>query len=320
MPQLQSAPRSAPRSEMLSEIREGLTRQQKELPPKYFYDHAGSRLFDEITRLPEYYLTRVERDLLVQCTQWFVTRTGCRTLVELGAGSASKTRILLDGMQRAGTGCAYLPIDLSAAYLTETVGRLQVRYPDLRISPVVADIAKDFRLPRHDGPVLFALLGSTIGNFDEMHATRLLRRIRGLMGPLDHFLLGADLRKDPRVLEAAYNDSRGVTARFNLNILEVLNRELGAGFDLAEFEHRAFYNSELHRIEMHLVSRRNQLPAIPGIGAIALQQGETIRTEISCKYDRPAIELLFEAAGLALESWHTDEHHLISLALGGARS
>ncbi len=318
MSQAPGSARSAPHSEMLSDVVEGLARPQKELSPKYFYDHAGSLLFEEITRLPEYYLTRVERDLLLQCTQWVVTRTGVRTLVELGAGSASKTRILLDGMRRASPGCTYMPIDLSATFLSETSAALRLAYPDLRIMPVVADIAADFRLPKHDGPVLFALLGSTIGNFDEMHATRLLRRVRGLMDPADFFLLGVDLHKETRQLEAAYNDARGVTARFNLNLLRVLNRELGTDFDLAAFSHRAIYDERLRRIEMHLVSGRDQVVTIPGHGRIPLALGETIRSEISCKYDRESVEMLFAAAGLTVEEWHTDEEQRFALVLGSA--
>jgi L-histidine N-alpha-methyltransferase len=320
MPQVQNSARSAPFSDMLADVREGLARPQKELSPKYFYDQAGSLLFEEITRLPEYYLTSVERGLLLQCTQWFVTSTGCKALIELGAGSASKTQILLDGMLRAGTGCTYVPIDLNAAFLAETTGILRIRYPDLRIMPVHADITRDFRIPKHDGPSLFALLGSTIGNFDEINATRLLRRVRGQMEPDDCFLLGVDLRKGTRELEAAYNDVQGVTARFNLNILQVLNRELGADFDLTAFTHRAFYDEHLHRIEMHLVSGRVQAVTIPDIGRITLSEGETIRTEISCKYDRAAVEVLFEAAGLEIDEWHTDEHQRFALVLGRTMS
>jgi len=319
MQQVQNSARSVAHSDMLADVREGLTRPQKELSPKYFYDKAGSLLFEEITRLPEYYLTGAERELLLRCTQWFVTSTGCKTLVEFGAGSATKTRILLDGMLRSGTGCTYMPIDVSAPTLAETTGTLRIRYPELRIMPVHADISHDFRLPKHDGPVLFSLLGSTIGNFDEMHATRLLRRIRGHMQPPDSFLLGVDLRKSTRELEAAYNDLQGITARFNLNILQVLNRELGADFDLLAFSHRAFYDEHLHRIEMHLVSARDQVVMIPEVGGIALTRGETIRTEISCKYDRAAVEVLFEAAGLEVEEWHTDEHQRFALVLGRVR-
>ena len=302
--------------EMLDEVRSGLARAQKELSPKYFYDLAGSLLFEEITRLPEYYLTRVERELLVQCTPRLMTTTGVRTLVELGAGSASKTRILLDGMVRGSAGGTYVPIDVSGAFLGETANALRTAYPGLRIAPVTADVSRDFQLPRHEEPALFALLGSTIGNFDEMNARLLLQRICQLMGPADRFLLGADLQKDVRQLTAAYNDAAGVTARFNLNMLQVLNRELGADFDRSAFVHRAFYDERLHRIEMHLVSSVDQVVTIPGIGGIALGKGESIRTEISCKYDRAGIDLLFSAAGMALEEWHTDELQQFALAVG----
>lgn len=307
---------SAPKSEMLDEVRSGLARAQKELPPKYFYDLAGSLLFEEITRLPEYYLTRVERELLVQHTPALMSSTGVRTLVELGAGSASKTRILLDGMVHSSAGGSYVPIDVSETFLSETASALRAAYPRLRIAPVIADMSRDIQLPPHDGPVLFALLGSTIGNFDEIHARLLLRRIRELMKPEDRLLLGADLQKDAGRLNAAYNDAAGVTARFNLNMLQVLNRELGADFDIPAFAHRAFYDEQLHRIEMHLVSSVDQVVTIPGIGAIALRRGESIRTEISCKYDLAGIEALFSAAGMMLEEWHTDERQQFALALG----
>ncbi len=302
--------------EMLDEVRSGLGRPQKELSPKYFYDLAGSLLFEEITRLPEYYLTRVERELLVEHAPQLMTSTGVRTLVELGAGSASKTRILLDAMARVSAGGTYVPIDVSGAFLSETASGLRAAYPGLRIAPVTADVSRDFQLPRHDSPVLFALLGSTIGNFDEMQARLLLRRIRELMGPSDRFLLGADLQKDAAQLNAAYNDAAGVTARFNLNMLQVLNRELGADFDRPAFAHRAFYNEQLHRIEMHLVSLVDQVVTIPGIGGVALAKGESIRTEISCKYDRAGIEVLFTAAGMSLETWHTDDLQRFALAVG----
>jgi len=319
MSQLLDSALSAPHSDMLADVREGLSRPQKELPPKYFYDQVGSLLFEEITQLPEYYLTAAERDLLLQCTQWFVTSTGCRTLVEFGAGSAAKTRILLDGMLRGGTGCTYMPIDLSTEFLGETVGTLRIRYPDLRIMPVNADITRDFRLPKHDGPVLFALLGSTIGNFDAHGARALLANVASAMRPGDSFLLGADLRKNPAIIEAAYNDSQGVTAEFNLNVLRVLNRDLGADFDLATFEHRAFYDRTLHRIEMHLVSTDDQTVHIPGVGAVSFAGGESIRTEISCKYDRTSLTGMLGGAGMRIDRWISDaaaSYALVVASLG----
>jgi L-histidine Nalpha-methyltransferase len=254
----------------------------------------------------------------VQYAPRLMTSTDACTLVELGAGSASKTRILLDGMVHAKVGGTYVPIDMSGAFLSETSSALRASYPGLRIAPVAADVSRDFQLPRHEAPVLFVLLGSTIGNFDETHAGLLLRRIRQLMGPADRFLLGADLKKDVRQLTAAYNDAAGVTARFNLNMLQVLNRELGADFDRSTFVHRAFYDEQLNRIEMHLVSSLDQVVTIPGIGGVALGKGESIRTEISCKYDRADIALLFSAAGMALEEWHTDDLQQFALAVGRA--
>jgi L-histidine N-alpha-methyltransferase len=295
-------------SAMLAEVRDGLTRRQKELPPKYFYDQRGSELFEKITRLPEYYLTRAERGLLEAHAALLIEAFHPRTLVELGAGSAVKTRILLDAMRDAGCAEEYVPVDVSEDFLTETARQLRAEYPTLRVRPAVADISRSLGLPDQlPRPVLFAFLGSTIGNFDAPAARALLGRIRQAMRPFDRLLLGADLRKKRRVLEAAYNDSRGVTAAFNRNMLRVLNRELSADFDVASFGHRAFYSSERHRIEMHLVSAREQVVHIPRVGDVHLDRGETIRTEISCKYDRPSVRRLLRAAHLRLEEWITDE-------------
>ena len=295
-------------SPMLGDVAEGLAREQKELPPKYFYDRRGSELFEEITRLPEYYLTRAERGLLRAWSPAIAAVTCARTLVELGAGSAEKTRLLLDAMRAGGGDRAYAPVDVSAAFLEESATRLRREYPGLRVAPIVADMTADFTLPRDlPRPVLHAFLGSTIGNFAPDAAVRLLRGVRARMTADDRFLIGADLRKEPAVIEAAYNDSRGVTAAFNLNMLRVLNRELGADFDEEQFEHRAFYDRELARIEMHLVSRRAQTVRIPGIGAVRFAAGETLRTEISCKHDRASIDALLAAARLRTEMWWQDD-------------
>jgi L-histidine N-alpha-methyltransferase len=293
---------------MIDDVREGLGRRQKELPPKYFYDERGSELFEKITRLPEYYLTRSERSLLEEHARSLVAALRPRTLVELGAGSAAKTRILLDAMRDAGCAEQYVPVDVSEDFLAETARQLRTEYPALRVTPAVADISTSLGLPDHlPRPVLFAFLGSTIGNFDAPSARALLGRIRRVMRPFDRLLLGADLRKKRRVVEAAYNDGRGVTAAFNRNILRVLNRELGSDFDVASFAHRAFYSAERHRIEMHLVSARDQVVHIPQVGDVRVTKGETIRTEISCKYDRPGVRRLLRAANLRLEQWMTDD-------------
>jgi len=302
---------------MLAEVAAGLSATQKELPPKYFYDHRGSELFEEITRLPEYYLTRAERVLLERWMPQLIRTLGTRTLVELGAGSAEKSRIILNAMRAADTADLYVPIDVSAAFLRETADQLRAEYPGLTVTPAVADISEELNVPRGlAAPVLFAFLGSTIGNFHPAGATRLLARVRAIMWAGDRFLMGADLRKDIGLIEAAYNDSRGVTAEFNRNMLRVLNHELGADFDPSTFTHRAFYDRDAHRIEMHLISTRPQAVDIPGIGEVRFAQGESIRTEISCKYDIPSLATLFSAAGLQLESWKTDPDHRFALVVG----
>jgi L-histidine N-alpha-methyltransferase len=293
---------------MAREVCEGLARRQKELPPKYFYDERGSELFERITRLPEYYLTRAERALLESHARELVSALRPRTLVELGAGSAAKTRILLDAMRAAGSLEAYVPVDVSHDFLLETARRLRAEYPGLGVTPAIADISTSLGIPAQlPRPVLFAFLGSTIGNFDAPSARALLGRVRQVMRPFDRLLLGTDLRKARRVVEAAYNDSRGVTAAFNRNMLRVVNRELGADFDVMSFSHRAFYSRERHRIEMHLVSRREQMVHIPSVGEVHLRKGESIRTEISCKYDRPSVRRLLRAASLRLEQWIAED-------------
>ncbi|HEX7051232.1 MAG TPA: L-histidine N(alpha)-methyltransferase [Longimicrobiales bacterium] len=302
---------------MRAEVAAGLMRKQKELPAKYFYDERGSRLFEEITRLPEYYPTRVERALLEARMPELVETLRPRTLIELGAGSAEKSRIILDAMRDAGTAALYVPIDVSAEFLVETAAALRAEYPGVRVMPLVADITADFTVTEvRPGPTLFAFLGSTIGNFDEAGATALLRRVRAAMRTGDRLLLGADLDKDPAVLEAAYNDASGVTAEFNRNALRVVNRELGADFDPDAFTHRAIYDRDSRRIEMHLISKRAQTVTIPDVGAFHFREGESIRTEISCKYDRERVDALLATAGLRVAEWWTDRDHRFALALG----
>jgi L-histidine N-alpha-methyltransferase len=302
---------------MLAEVAQGLAAPQKELSPKYFYDQRGSELFEEITRLDEYYPTRTERGLLEAWMPLLVRRLGSRSLVELGAGSAEKSRIILDAMRAAGTAELYVPIDVSATFLSQTAARLRVEYPRMQVEPAIADISEELNLPRRmPHPALYAFLGSTIGNFYPPAAIRLLSRVRSAMEPGDRFLMGVDLRKDIARIEAAYNDSRGVTAEFNRNMLHVLNYELGADFDPAAFEHLAFYEPVAHRIEMHLVSRLPQMVTVPGIGVVSFDAGESLRTEISCKHDRESVAQLFEAAGLEIEAWRSDPDSLFALVVG----
>ena len=309
--------RDVPPSRMLEDVRAGLSLPQKELPPTYFYDVRGSRLFDEITRLPEYYLTRAEHELLEQTADEIVALKRPRCLAELGAGTADKSRTLLRAIGRVQSEFAYVPIDVSVATLSHATARLKREFPSLQVFPVEGDMRGEVRLPRDiPRPLLYALLGSTIGNFSATHAERLLARMRADLGAQDCILLGIDLIKDPVVLEAAYNDKAQVTAEFNRNVLNVINGELGSDFDLTAFRHRAFYSIPLHRIEMHLVSVRPQTVRIPGGGDFAFAEGETVRTEISCKYDRTLVEEMFAAAGLALERWVTNDRELFALAIG----
>jgi L-histidine N-alpha-methyltransferase len=305
-------------AELLGDVARGLAMPQKELDPKYFYDERGSALFEKITELPEYYLTRAERKLLESEIPGFIAQLQPRSLVELGAGSASKTRIILDAMIEAGSGAQYVPVDVSRDFLEESARRLRESYADLEVITAVGDFSRELMLPEIEGPTLFAFLGSTIGNFEDDAAVRILANIANQMRPDDRFLLGADLRKDIATIEAAYNDEAGITGEFNLNVLRVLNRELGADFDLNAFRHRAIYDRDRHRIEMHLDSATDQLVSIPHIGEIPLKEGESIRTELSCKYDRPAISALFRKAGLCLDDWITDGDGLFALAVGGA--
>ncbi|MDQ3556156.1 MAG: L-histidine N(alpha)-methyltransferase [Gemmatimonadota bacterium] len=291
-----------------AEVAEGLARTPREITPRWFYDTRGSELFERITRLPEYYPTRTERALLERWMPEWIPATGARTLVELGAGSAVKTRVILDAMTQGGARAVYVPLDVSAEFGEASARELRAEYPTLEVIPTVADIGRDWTLPPGlPAPVLRAFLGSTLGNFEPEAAVELLRRVRRRMGEGDRFLLGVDLHKDTATLEAAYNDDAGVTAEFNLNALRVLNHELGTDFQPDAFRHRAFYNTELRRIEMHLVSDAPQTVHIPGVAPVRLAAGESIRTEISCKYDRETIAALLDAAGLHPERWATDD-------------
>jgi L-histidine Nalpha-methyltransferase len=281
-----------------------------------FYDQRGSELFEEITRLPEYYPTRTEQALLRSHAHEWIAAVRPRALVELGAGSAVKTRIILDAMRAEGSGETYVPVDINAGFLERTAAGLRREYPGLRVVPVPADFTRAMVLPPSlPRPALLTFLGSTIGNFTAPEAVDLLRRVRGAMHAGDRFLLGTDLRKDLTMLEAAYNDSRGITAEFNLNLLRVLNRDFGADFDAGDFRHRAIYDQQEHRIEMHLVSMNQQTVHIPGVGDVELREGETIRTEISCKYDRSSVSELFAAAALELVEWREDPNGLFALSL-----
>ncbi|MEP6506696.1 MAG: L-histidine N(alpha)-methyltransferase [Gemmatimonadales bacterium] len=307
------------RNALVADVRRGLSLDQKELDPKYFYDEHGSGLFELITELPEYYPTRSERRLLEATMPALIRELAPASLIELGAGSANKTRVILDAMRIAGSGRQYVPVDVSSDFLHETATKLRSEYPSLRIDPAVADFSSELDLPTLERPALFAFLGSTIGNFREMAAVDILKRVTSRMRGTDAFLLGVDLRKNPATIEAAYNDSAGVTAQFNLNVLRVLNRDLSADFDLDAYCHRAIYDRDRHRIEMHLDSTRDQTVTIPSIGDIEIRKGESIRTELSYKYDRDTVASLFDKSGLCLERWLPADDNSFGLALGSRR-
>lgn len=308
------------RAEQLAELRAGLSRPQKELASRYFYDERGSELFEEITRLPEYYPTRAEREILERQMPAWASRLGSRTVVELGAGSAAKSRVILDSLRAAGTLHTYVPVDVSADFLEASARKVRAEYPGLRVQPAPGDFTHRIHLPDAlPSPSLLVFLGGTIGNFAAPHDAELLTRFASLMRPGDHLLLGTDLRKDPAVLEAAYDDAQGVTAEFNLNALHVVNRLFGADFDVRDFHHRAFYDRELHRIEMHLVAGRDVRVRVPGAGDFRIARGESIRTEVSCKYDRASVRALLAAAGLRLSDWKTDSGDRFALSLSVLR-
>jgi L-histidine N-alpha-methyltransferase len=306
---------------MAREVRDGLARRPRSISPKYFYDEAGSRLFDAICELPEYYLTRAERALLQRHAEAIVARAGAGTLVEIGSGMARKTGLLVRAMCGRATAPRYVPFDIAPEAIEASARDLLADSPALEVVGVVGDFATDLAriasaAPAGRGTRLFAFLGSTIGNLDERAAPALLRDVARLMTARDWFLLGVDRVKDARVLHAAYNDAQGVTAEFNKNVLRVLSRALDGDFDLAAFEHLAFFDAERERIEMHLVSTRRQRVHLKAIDlGFELAEGERILTEISRKFTRASAERTLTEGGMRLEEWITDERGDFALAL-----
>lgn len=306
-------------SGLAAEVRAGLTAQPKTLPPKYFYDELGSHLFEAICHLPEYYLTRAETEILKRYASAMVSRLpGNMSLVELGSGSAVKTRYLIEALLRHQSRLHYQPIDISATMLEQSARDLFRDYPQLQITAQASDYTEGLgQIERGDGERILALfLGSNIGNYDPPEALALLREMRHALRPGDGLLLGVDLKKSVPVLEAAYDDALGVTAAFNLNLLVRLNRELHADFDLSRFEHRAVYNRELSRVEMHLVSRAAQTIHLHAISlTVKMQEGETIHTESSYKYDHFQLTALAEAAGFRHDATWLDAQERFSCNL-----
>jgi L-histidine N-alpha-methyltransferase len=307
-------------ADFAADVRAGLLANPRRLACRWFYDAVGAQLFEEICELPEYYLTRAEHEILT-ANRAEITRSappGC-SLVELGSGNAWKTRILIEGLLNRDGRLRYIPIDISRPTL-EAAGRdLVARYPELEFAGIAAEYHDGLgRLP-HTGPTgtrLVLWLGSNVGNFGRPEAARFVSSLRALFGPADALLIGADLRKDPRTLVAAYDDSRGVTARFNLNLLARINRELGGGFDLGSFRHLASYDEDLGRIQMHLVSTRRQTVPIRTLGlAVDFAEGERIHTEDSYKYSLAEIEALARASGFSVHRQWLDSERRFAVTL-----
>ena len=308
---------------MARDVREGLSASPKELSPKYFYDERGSLLFERITELEEYYPTRAERAILAARSAEIHAAAGApRTLVELGSGSASKTRHLLTAMQAADCLETYVPVDISEEITQETARVLVDEYPGLAVRGLVCDFEIDLERIHSDGSArLVAFLGGTIGNLYPGERREFLARIAALFAPGDHLLLGTDLVKETERLEAAYDDAAGVTAEFNKNVLQVLNRELGADFDLDAFEHIARYDAREERMDIRLRSLAEQTVNLDQLGlSVQFAAGEEMRTEISTKFTRERLECVYAEAGLEMCGWFTDSAGDYALSLARVTS
>lgn len=307
-----------PTSTFAHDVMTGLQKAQKEIPSKYLYDRKGSLLFDEICTLDEYYPTRTELSILTEHGAELSLRIPEAALViELGSGSHRKIDLLLQFLPQT---AAYVAIDISRDFMLEASEHINALYPQLKVTALCADYTAISALPaqmlEHDGPRLAFFPGSTIGNFKPAFAATFLRRWSAMLRPGDQFLCGVDLIKERRVLHAAYNDSRGVTAQFNLNLLERMNRELGADFDKSAFEHNAGFNEAESRIEMHLVSTRDQVVTFAPLGfSCHFRQGESIHTENSYKYTAESFRDLAAKAGFDLSAAYSDRENLFSLNL-----
>lgn len=300
-----------PQIDMLHEVLEGLRRKPPMISPKFFYDHRGSELFEAITETPEYYPFRTELGLLEKHGKEMASLLGSDgLLIELGSGSSRKIRLLLDALQPA----AYMPVDISRDFLLQAADDLAREYPELEVHATCADYSRGLKLPWSPEELHRAAFfpGSSIGNFEPAQAQRLLYHVAQALGRDGHLLIGVDLQKDPAVLRTAYNDAAGVTAAFNLNLLERFNRELDADFHIEQFQHEADYNAELGRVEMHLVSRCDQKIEI-GSERLFFAEGETIHTENSYKYTVDGFLQLAKEAGFGLVKTWLDEKEYFSV-------
>ena len=303
-------------SSLEEDARRGLTASPKDIPPKWFYDDRGSALFDEITRLPEYYPTRTEREILLARAPEIASLTRPNTLVELGSGTSEKTRILLDALHAGGTLTRFVPFDVSKQTLHDAAAAIEAEYAGIGVEPVVGDFTLDLDSIPHRGTRLVAFLGGTIGNLLPPQRRQFLADVAAMLDPPDHLLLGTDLVKDYARLVAAYNDSQGITAEFNKNVLLVMNRQLDANFDIESFEHVATFDTKHEWIEMRLRSRRDQSVRVGALDLdVAFACDEEMRTEVSAKFRREGIERELNDAGLELVAWWTDPAGDFALSL-----
>jgi L-histidine N-alpha-methyltransferase len=299
-----------------NQITRGLQASPKTLPSTLFYDERGSKLFEQICELPEYYQTRTEHQLLTNCADEIVGLSGAEELVELGSGAATKTRVLLDAMARIDQLRYYVPFDVEESIVRRVSEELVREYPGLQIHGVVGDFLFHLEHIPEGGKRLVVILGGTIGNLPSAAAQKFLATVNTEMASGDYFLLGVQLITDRSRLEAAYNDKQGITAKFNKNIIRVLCDNFGSHADPESFDHVAKYNEDEHRIEMWLRSREEQILDIPAVDLqVQFKQGEEVRTEISTKYDRPLVEKLLASSGFELVKWYVDPDNLIGLAL-----
>ena len=304
-------------SSLADDVLDGLTRPLKELPPKHFYDAAGAELFDRICDLPEYYPTRTERAILTERARDIAALTGAAELVELGSGTAAKSRLLLSALAGAGTLRRYVPVDMTEGMIRATGAALAAEYPGLEVDGMVGDFERHLgHLRAAAGPRVVAMLGGTIGNFTPGSRRRFLRGIGRLLGHDGALLMGVDLVKEPALIEAAYDDSAGVTAEFNRNVLHVINRELGADFAPDQFDHVAFFDREHEWIEMRLRAQRRMTVRVAELGlTVEFCEREELRTEISAKFTPRRLEADLAAARLEPVELFTDAEGLFGLAL-----
>jgi L-histidine N-alpha-methyltransferase len=305
---------SDPKAER-AEVRRNLLRSLPRIDSKYFYDDTGSRLFEEITELPEYYQTRTEETILAEIADEVVGLTGARELVELGSGAGRKIRLLLDAMRRRGRLDRCVLLDINETFLRTSAEELADRYPEIEMTGVVGDFLRDLESVGTGDNRLFIFLAGTIGNLYPRQLSSFLESVRAVLGPDDAFLVGLDLVKDTARLEAAYNDSAGVTAEFNLNALRVLNRRLATDFEIDAFEHVAFYDREQEWIEMRLRALRPTSASLGGGREILFEVGNEIRTEISRKFTRRSFADALAGTGLELSAWFTDAESLFASVL-----